>query len=1105
MENHQNGELALRARASKDNSKRKRFDWLSNPSAGNLTPFQKFIVDIDWANSSLGLIGDWPPQLRQMVLLIVQDPSPAVIYWGDEATIVYNEAYTELIGQKHPALQGQDPKIEFAEIWDHFEKLLAKQRDTFETVVDANAFLLLHRHGFYEETYFSWKFVPIIGPEGWVVGSHATVVEVTDDVIRERRESTVRNLSQQLAGAQTIRDLWSKIIHGIEDADKDMPLCLLYSIDDAAIGSRASSKASVKSPPKSRQYSEDNPLLACLLEGSTGIPLGHPVAATSLGSENEENWLVLLIKKAAKERTPVVSPVSDKVERMLHGLDWRGYGVQSTQVAVCPIIPADSDNLLAFLVVFLNPRRPYDEDYRNWLHLLTQQVTTPQLSAVILREEVERRQSLARLAALDRERLFRELTESETKFARFATRAPIGLAILAPDGTALSANDLWRDLTQLEVGTNRVNWEDVLADGQVEPIQKAWDTMLNERRSLSIQTVMRRPWQAPELDTNGNSSQWANTEILLAMHPDFDDDGEVCTVMSCITDISGLKWSESQLRRKMVQALEMKKQQERFIDMTSHEMRNPLSALIGCADEIIASLNDFRRNLITTSNPSSISQSGPSPSPSTSLHLISEAIEAADTIIYCAMHQKRIIDDILTLSRLDANLLVVSPEPCQPISLIRSALKMFEAELKRASTSLSVIEEPSLKSLSISWTLLDPSRVLQVLINLMTNAIKFTRTENKREIKITTGASLTKPSEKNAFGVQYVRKSNAAPDQTSNSEWGDGELIFLCITVEDTGRGLDSAEIKNLFHLFAQASPKTHQTYGGSGLGLFISRQLVEMQGGEIGVASQAGKGSTFQFYVKTRRTSPSSKSVENGNAEEARGGSKDFQLLVREDALREACAVEVSALQNGTKMPNLEKENIVPLSPRLPKEKEIVFHILVVEDNLVNQKVVSKQLRKAGHVVEVANHGEEALAFLRRSEFWSGSSLPTSNPPQPINTTSSDHTTLPNEEAEVEMRGGEKLSVILMDLEMPVMDGIECVKTIRTLQEEGRIRGHVPIIAVTANARKDRILRSLEAGMDDVTTKPYRINDMLKQIEKLVAKHTSGAPPLWPIHTHPT
>ena len=100
----------------------------------------------------------------------------------------------------------------------------------------------------------------------------------------------------------------------------------------------------------------------------------------------------------------------------------------------------NSRNVLAFLVMALNPRRPYDDDYKAFVHLLTQQVTTPQLSAVILREEVERQQKLERQEALDRERLYKELSESESKFARFATRAPIGLAILKPDGTALSAN-----------------------------------------------------------------------------------------------------------------------------------------------------------------------------------------------------------------------------------------------------------------------------------------------------------------------------------------------------------------------------------------------------------------------------------------------------------------------------------------------------------------------------------------------------------------------------------------------------------------------------------------------------------------------------------------
>jgi signal transduction histidine kinase len=455
-------------------------------------------------------------------------------------------------------------------------------------------------------------------------------------------------------------------------------------------------------------------------------------------------------------------------------------------------------------------------------------------------------------------------------------------------------------------------------------------------------------------------------------------------------------------------------------------MRNPLSALIGCADEIITSLGDYRnaaeKSLATTalSFPSITSK----PEISKSFHLLDEAIEAADTIIYCAMHQKRIIDDILTLSKLDSKLVLVCPEPAQPIQLVRRSLKIFEAELKRAEIKLDLIEQDSLKKLRIEWTLLDPSRLLQVLINLMTNAIKFTRTEDLKHIIVTMGASISKPSESNRSEVHYVGKGKASLDQTSKPEWGNGDVVYLSIKVEDTGKGLSKVEIKNLFHLFAQANPKTHQTYGGSGLGLFISRQLVEMQGGEIGVASEAGKGSTFQFYVKTRRTNPPTGPQERTH----------FQPLLREDALREACAVEIQARQPGVTPPKVGPETSRALSPAhsLPQN----FHILVVEDNLVNQKVVAKQLRKLGHTVSVANHGEEALAFIRRSEYWD------------------------------EIAGGEKLSVILMDLEMPVMDGLSCVKRIRELQTQGKIKGHVPVIAVTANARLDQITISMNAGM---------------------------------------
>jgi PAS domain-containing protein len=387
-------------------------------------------------------------------------------------------------------------------------------------------------------------------------------VEVTRELLSDRRLNTVRCLNRQLSGSKSIKDLWRRIILGIKDADKDIPLALLYSVADQRLASQRS-----KSPNSSEPNGPASTI--CILEGSIGIPTGHVLAPESLDLDNDDNSLVPKMKKAMREMKPVVGQISERALEMYERIEWRGHGVPATQVVVCPIIPTDSNNVLAFLIIALNPRRPYDDDYRGFVHLLTEQVTMPELSAVILREEVQRRQQISTEEALDRDRLYRELSEAETKFARFATRAPIGLGILTPDGIALSANDLWRELTQLEVGSSAVSWSEVLCEGEPDRVNEAWARMISEKKSVAIHTRINRRWRAPDLNSDGNV-QHSETHILLAMYPDADEFGEVTTVMSCITDVSSLKWSELQLRKKMDQAIEMKKQQERFIDMTSY-------------------------------------------------------------------------------------------------------------------------------------------------------------------------------------------------------------------------------------------------------------------------------------------------------------------------------------------------------------------------------------------------------------------------------------------------------------------------------------------------------------------------------------------------------
>jgi len=300
------------------------------------------------------------------------------------------------------------------------------------------------------------------------------------------------------------------------------------------------------------------------------------------------------------------------------------------------------------------------------------------------------------------------------------------------------------------------------------------------------------------------------------------------------------------------------------------------------------------------------------------------------------------------------------------------------------------------------------------MINLITNAIKFTCARDKRIITVILGATLDRPSrDGNEFA--YFPTQGKYKDITKTQDWGNGEKVFIHFAVRDTGRGLTDEEKKLMFIRFSQASPRTHVQYGGSGLGLFISRELVEMQGGEIGVESVSGEGSTFAFYVKTRRTTAPIEALDQLPTTSSRKPSTS-------SGQRPASASLITPPSGSNSSQPVESNGI---------------NVLIVEDNLVNQKVLKKQLLNKGYNVLIANHGEECLDQVRKSTFWA------------------------NHKPDAAV-----LTVVLMDLEMPVMDGLTCARKIRELEQTKEIIGHVPIIAVTANARDEQIETALQAGM---------------------------------------
>lgn len=385
-------------------------------------------------------------------------------------------------------------------------------------------------------------------------------------------------------------------------------------------------------------------------------------------------------------------------------------------------------------------------------------------------------------------------------------------------------------------------------------------------------------------------------------------------------------------------------------------------------------------------------------------------IENVSVIISCCAHQRRIIDDILTLSKLDSKLLTIAPSLTDVNSMLIELKRMFEADAQKFDVALRLDKDLG----TVRWAMLDAGRLTQVLTNLITNATKFTQKEAKRVVTIKVGVSKKPPSERD-LDVEWIPAGIARERSHAGTGTGSDEEIYLHFTVSDTGCGFDEEQKSRIFERFSQASPRTHSKYGGSGLGLFISREMIELQGGEIGVSSRPGHGATFAFYIAAR----------SAEAPQSTQQSPSRALLSRRQTLEGA---------------------------------EARFSILVVEDNLVNQKILKMQLQKLGHEVHVVSHGGEALDFLQTTSCWKG-----------------------NYTSQID------ISIVLMDVEMPVMNGLDCTRKIREAESEGRIERHLPIVAVSANAREGQVRHAIECGVDDAISKPFRVADLMPIIKRLV------------------
>ena len=311
-----------------------------------------------------------------------------------------------------------------------------------------------------------------------------------------------------------------------------------------------------------------------------------------------------------------------------------------------------------------------------------------------------------------------------------------------------------------------------------------------------------------------------------------------------------------------------------------------------------------------------------------------------------------IINDILDLSKIEAGKLDLETLDFNLEELLQSFIRSMEVQAHKKGLRFLCARNPDVPTLLRG----DPGRLRQILTNLAGNAIKFT------------------PQGEVAIHIRVERE--------------DKDTVLLRFGVRDTGIGIPEKKIPLVFDKFTQADTAITRQYGGTGLGLAIAKQLTRLMGGEIGLASQEGKGSEFWFTALLARQTPDSTHP-------------------------------------------VSRENAVPASrPALrytPKTR-----VLLVEDNFINQQVAKGFLDTLGLSVITVTHGEEALAALRDFPY----------------------------------------DLVLMDVQMPVMDGLEATRRLRD-PASGVLNPQIPVIAMTAHAMQEDRKRCLDAGMNDYVTKP--------------------------------
>jgi PAS domain-containing protein len=491
------------------------FSWTGKVLPLNPSPHVHFARNIHWAETPLGPMDTWSTELRNMANVVMKDPRPAVMFWGPEVVMLYNEPYVELLGELHPRCMGVSAKVGLAEVWHHFEPIIARNI-AGESVEEVDTPIFLVRNGYLEEAYFSLKFIPILESKGTTVGHYESVIETvcsatrkwflqlgsyfsgqrtgiyfnfltnsqTRQKISQRRLVTLLELSEEVAKACDLDSYWALVTDVLSYNDKDIPFALLYSVTNPEDFLHGDTETNAPIPSASeKQYR---------LRGAIGVT-ADSLAAPSYLDLQASNGFMPYFRQAMQSQKHNIVQLNEGTlaAELLEGLTWRGFGDPCRTLVICPITPTSSDGtVLGFLVVGLNPRRPYDEDYRQFIQVFSRLLSTSLNSIVLHVEDIERRErAIARAEEMEfqltRQLLLtqREVERTSLKFQRFAERADIGISISDLDGVFSYRNPAWFDIFQpknrdLDLGGA---WVDLIDDEYAKSGQEKFKALIEEK------------------------------------------------------------------------------------------------------------------------------------------------------------------------------------------------------------------------------------------------------------------------------------------------------------------------------------------------------------------------------------------------------------------------------------------------------------------------------------------------------------------------------------------------------------------------------------------------------------------------------------------------